>query len=118
MIVLYIATAVVYLLFLALTVVKAMHMFQLNSYKPATHFRWLKGNLASLLPGAVGAVAALALLLNVSEMVTLCVVLAVFAVLCLVQRPKKAKKPLLILYGRLWQADVLKFSLTCLTKTT
>ena len=44
--------------FLALNVRKALHMFQLNSYKPATHMRWLKRNLGSLIPGVVLAIAA------------------------------------------------------------
>ena len=95
MIVLYIAAAVVCMLFLALTVVKSMHMFQLNSYKPATHSRWLKNNLNSLMPGVAGAVVAVTLLvLQLNALVALPVLLAVLALLCVLQLPKKAKKPL------------------------
>ena len=95
MIVLYIAAAVVCMLFLALTVVKSMHMFQLNSYKPATHSRWLKNNLNSLMPGVAGAVVAVTLLvLQLNAKVALPVLLAVLALLCVLQLPKKAKKPL------------------------
>ena len=44
--------------FLVMNALKALHMFQLNSYKPATHLRWLKRNLTCLIPGVVVAVAA------------------------------------------------------------
>ena len=45
--------------FLAMNARKALHMFQLNSYKPATHMRWLKRNLACLIPGLVDKVSGL-----------------------------------------------------------
>ena len=36
-------------IFLALNIRKSLHMFQLNSYKLATHMRWLRRNLSCLI---------------------------------------------------------------------
>ena len=95
MIVLYIAATLTALLFLGFTVVKSMHMFQLNSYKIPTHISWLRKHMGSLLPGFVGAVvAALMLLPVISETVAIVVVAVVYAVLAATQIPRKAKKPL------------------------
>ncbi len=95
MTVLYILASLVFLLFLALTVVRSMHMFQLNSYKTPTHFRWLRKNRGSLIPGLVGAVVtAILLLTGIGRAVALVAVTAVFGILAVTQRPKKAKKPL------------------------
>lgn len=69
-----------------------MHMFQLNSYKPREHWNWLKSNVRDLIGvdiwyliaaamfaiGAIGQIAGAVLLLVVAWM----------------QRPRKAKKPL------------------------
>ena len=79
--------------FLGLNARKALHMFQLNSYKPATHLRWLKRNLPSLIPGAVVAVAAVvAAFLSATSGAA--VLAAVSACACVAVWPKKAKKPL------------------------
>ncbi len=95
MIVLYIAATVAALLFLALTVIKSMHMFQLNSYKTPTHISWLRKHMGSFLPGLVGAaVAALMLLPMLTDVIALAITLAVYAVLAATQIPRKAKKPL------------------------
>lgn len=79
--------------FLALNIRKSLHMFQLNSYKPATHMRWLRGNLSCLIPGlpvAVGAVIGLLL----PETAAAIVLAAVSACACVAVWPRKAKKPL------------------------
>ena len=55
MILLYTAATVAFLLFLSVSVVRSMHMFQLNSYKAPTHWRWLGKNKQSLIPGLTGA---------------------------------------------------------------
>ena len=85
--------ALVCALFLALNVRKSLHMFQLNSYKPATHLRWLRRNLLSLLPGGVAAVAAVAAAFS-GGIVGDAVLTAVCAVCAIAVRPQKAKKPL------------------------
>ena len=79
--------------FLALNVRKSLHMFQLNSYKPATHLRWLRRNLMSLLPGAVVAVAAIAASFP-GNWVGALVLLWVSSMGAIAVRPQKAKKPL------------------------
>lgn len=84
--------AATFLAFLAMNIRKTLHMFQLNSYKPATHMRWLRSNLQSLLPGAIVAAAALAAL--VLGAAGGAVLAAVCAWACVVVWPKKAKKPL------------------------
>ena len=93
-ILIFVLTALSFGAFWVLTQLKALHMFQLNGYKPATHRRWLKKNTSCFLPGvAVTAVCAVACLIpdNVIGAVVVAVVCAVCAV---VIRPKKAKKPL------------------------
>lgn len=88
-----IAMLLAFAAFFWLTAIKTMHMFQLNSYKPATHARWQRQNLKSLIPGVVGFVAAV-LCRVLADLVANIVLLVIFAILALVQRPKKAKKPL------------------------
>ena len=63
MILLYIATTAAFLVFFGFSIIKSMHMFQLNSYKVPTHIRWLRKNSRSLIPGAVGAVVTALLLI-------------------------------------------------------
>lgn len=93
MIVAKIVTVAFFAAFFWLTVIKAMHMFQLNSYKPATHSRWLRQNLTSLLPGLLGiAVAAFGILLK--ELYAWILLELAYLTLTVYQRPKKAKKPL------------------------
>lgn len=95
MIVAFLAAMAAFLLFLGLTVVRSMHMLQLNSYKASTHLRWLHNNTGSLLPGFLGAGATAVLLaLPVQPVVSLSVMAVLFALLSLTQRLRKAKKPL------------------------
>lgn len=82
-----------FLVFYGFSLVKSLHMFQLNSYKPATHYRWLRKNAGCFLPGVVGAV--LCDLAMIRWGWLFCLLLtAGFAVLAALARPKKAKKPL------------------------
>lgn len=95
MIFLYAAATVAFFLFLVLTIVKSMHMFQLNSYKASAHSRWLRKNLGSLIPGLAGAAVTVGLLISgIGQTVALGVMTVVFGVLAAIQRPRKAKKPL------------------------
>lgn len=88
----YILTAVIYGGFAALNIRKSLHMFQLNSYKPATHLRWLRRNLGSLIPGALVAAAAVAAVFL--HVVGAGVLAAVCACCLAAVWPRKAKKPL------------------------
>ena len=84
MILLYIATTAAFLVFFGFSIIKSMHMFQLNSYKVPTHIRWLRKNSRSLIPGAVGAVVtALLLICGAGQILSLCVMTALFAVLAI-----------------------------------
>lgn len=82
-----------FLVFYGFSLIKSLHMFQLNSYKPATHGRWLRKNAVCALPGILGA--ALSGLAVLWWGWAFCLLLAmVFALLADFVRPKKAKKPL------------------------
>lgn len=95
MLIFLILAAIAFLLFFAFTVVRATHMFQLNSYKPATHMRWLRGNLKSLRPGAVGAVSAVVIfVIAPSDTVGFLMLTIAFGILAVCQIPPKAKKKL------------------------
>ncbi len=89
----YILSGAAFAVFLALNIRKSLHMFQLNSYKPATHMRWLKRNLLSLIPGAAVAVAA-GIAFFPGNWVGAMVLAWVAAMGAVAVRPKKAKKPL------------------------
>ena len=97
--------------FLALNVRKSLHMFQLNSYKPATHLRWLRRNLMSLLPGAVVAVAAVAAAFA-GGFVGAVVLTVVSAICTIAVRPQKAKKPLV--YTQRVLRQILTLTCYCL----
>lgn len=90
-----------------LAVLKSMHMFQLNSYKAATHFRWMRSNVSALIPGALMLVLAVTGVF-VSH-IALSIVFIIFcAVLGLSNLPiKKAKKPLV------FTARVNRMLVTC-----
>lgn len=95
MMILYAAATAAFLVFFGLTIVRSMHMFQLNSYKNPTHMRWLNKNRQSLVPGLIGAAVTLVLLLTgLGPKAALIVLTVVFAALAATQRPRKAKKPL------------------------
>lgn len=95
MMILYAAATAAFLLFCGLTVVKSMHMFQLNSYKTPTHMRWLGKNKQSLVPGLIGAAVTLVLLLTgAGRTLALIAMTVTFLALSATQRPRKAKKPL------------------------
>lgn len=89
----YILTGLVFGGFLVLNVRKALHMFQLNSYKPATHMRWLRRNLNSLVPGLVVAAAAVAAAFP-GKWLGAVVLTWASAMGAIAVRPQKAKKPL------------------------
>jgi UDP-N-acetylmuramoyl-tripeptide--D-alanyl-D-alanine ligase len=97
------ATVVAYVF----VVLKSMHIFQLNSYKAATHFRWLRKNIGALVPSvlmlALGVVGIFASHVGLA---------AVYVLLCAgmvsYHLPvKKAKKPLV------FTARVNRMLVTC-----
>ena len=95
MILLYVAATVAFFLFFGFSIVKSMHMFQLNSYKAPTHIRWLGKNMPTLIPGLVAlALTAVLLLCRANRIAALCVITVVYALLAFTCRTRKAKKPL------------------------
>lgn len=90
----YILSALVFAIFLALNIRKSLHMFQLNSYKPATHMRWLRRNLSCLIPGAVLAAAAVIAALLENPLLGAILLIAVNSCCDCLLKPGKAKKPL------------------------
>lgn len=95
MLVFFITATAAFLLFFAFTIMGSMHMFQLNSYKTPTHFRWLGNNLMCLAPGLEAAAVIAGLLAGGLKLEKSLIVMTVlFAVLAILQRPRKAKKPL------------------------
>lgn len=73
-----------------LSVIRFMHFFQLNSYTAATQFRWMKNNRGKWLVNVLLAIAAFfGVITN-----TLLVSAAAFLWGAYLERPQKAKKPL------------------------
>jgi UDP-N-acetylmuramoyl-tripeptide--D-alanyl-D-alanine ligase len=98
------ATALVYVL----VVLRSMHMFQLNSYKAATHFRWISKNTGSLVPSVLIFTLGVAGIF-ISHIIALGIVFIILcAVMALSHLPlKKAKKPLV------FTARVNRMLVTC-----
>ena len=79
----------------AMSVIDSVHFFQLNSYRFDTHTKWIRQNLAKYMPHAIISVLMLiAVIISAKPMfkaVSLCVL---FLISLPVEKPKKAKKPL------------------------
>ena len=58
MIILELLTLAAFLVFFVFGLLRSMHMFQLNGYKPATHGRWMRQNPGQWIPGITGGIAA------------------------------------------------------------
>lgn len=86
---------VVFALSLSLCVVDSMHFFQLNSYRFDTHTKWMKENTKKYLTHCIFAVLMLiCLFFEISIDIKAGVLIVLFALSCLAEKPKKAKKPL------------------------
>lgn len=93
MIILFVLAIAAFLVFFVFTLLHSMHMFQLNGYKPATHRRWMGQNPKQWIPGIIGGICCLLALL-LPPVAALPALTAVFALLAVSRRPRKAKKPL------------------------
>lgn len=81
-------------LFTVLTL-KYIHMFQLNSYKPPQQLKWMAKNKRSFIYNAVLAAAAVCICLCLKNTAVInLIMICLFAVGAVINRPKKAKKPL------------------------
>lgn len=92
---LFIIAAIAFAVCFPLSIIDSMHFFQLNSYRFDTHTKWMKENFSKYLSHMMLAVLMLIVVLlkmNVAVKAVLYIVL--FAIGCLIEKPKKAKKPL------------------------
>ena len=89
-----ILSMLIYVLYFGVSQFKALHMFQLNGYKPATHRRWLQKNADQYIPGVLlaGVVAVVCLIPN--AIIGASVMAVACGVMTFLKWPKKAKKPL------------------------
>lgn len=95
LIILTVAATAVYLVGTTMSVIDSMHFFQLNSYRFDTHTKWLKENKSKYMAHMMLSVLLLIVVfvpMNVCVKAALSVVL--FAISCVFEKPKKAKKPL------------------------
>ncbi len=75
--------------------IDSMHFFQLNSYRFDTHTKWIRENAKKYYLHAVLSVLALiAVFLEIPGKYKIIACAVIFALACLVEKPKKAKKPL------------------------
>lgn len=93
--ILFMVCAVIFLVPTAMSLVDSMHFFQLNSYRFDTHTKWIKENSKKYLPHAIVSVLMLIVLLFNMSIIAKSVVLAILLLVAIpVEKPKKAKKPL------------------------
>lgn len=79
----------------ALSLVDALHFFQLNSYRFDTHAKWMRQNFSRFMPHNMLAVLLLIdTLISFNIRAKLGIALALLVIAVFVERPKKAKKPL------------------------
>ena len=91
----YLICLVLFLVSTSMSVLDSMHFFQLNSYRFDTHMKWFKENNGKYLSHATVSVILLIIVtvpINIS--VKLLLSALIFALSIKVEKPKKAKKPL------------------------
>ncbi|MCM1544002.1 MAG: UDP-N-acetylmuramoyl-tripeptide--D-alanyl-D-alanine ligase [Ruminococcus sp.] len=92
---LFICATVAFAACFALSIIDSMHFFQLNSYRFDTHTKWMKENFSKYLSHMMLAVLMLIVaLLSMRVEIKAVLFIVLFAIGCLVEKPKKAKKPL------------------------
>lgn len=75
--------------------VDSMHFFQLNSYRFDTHTKWIRENTRKyFLHSVISVLALIAVFLEIPGQLKLYACTVLFALACPVEKPKKAKKPL------------------------
>lgn len=86
---------VLFLISSTMCLIDSMHFFQLNSYRFDTHTKWIKENVKKYYAHAVAAVLALiAVFLEIPGQHKIIACAVIFTAACLIEKPKKAKKPL------------------------
>jgi len=91
----FIIVAVAFAACFTLSVIDSMHFFQLNSYRFDTHAKWIKENLSKYFSHMMLSVLLLIVaLLPMNIEVKAVLFILLFLIGCFVEKPKKAKKPL------------------------
>lgn len=87
--------AVLFFIASTLGFIDSMHFFQLNSYRFDTHSKWIRENMRKYLSHNIISVLLLIIVfLSVSPAVKCTLSAVLFLIACKVEKPKKAKKPL------------------------
>ncbi len=75
--------------------IDSMHFFQLNSYRFDTHTKWIRENTRKyFLHSVLSVLALIAVFLEIPGWFKVCACAVIFALGCIAEKPKKAKKPL------------------------
>ena len=91
----YVLCVLVFCAAFVLSQIDSMHFFQLNSYRFDTHNRWIFKNIGRYMPHSMLAVLLLIVtLIPFNIIFKMIVSIALFALAVFIERPKKAKKPL------------------------
>ena len=86
---------VLFLISTAMCLIDSMHFFQLNSYRFDTHTKWIRENTKKYYFHSVLSVLSLiAVFLEISGTYKIYACAVIFALACMAEKPKKAKKPL------------------------
>ena len=87
--------AVAFIVPVAMSAIDSMHFFQLNSYRFDTHSKWMKENMSKYLPhNLISVLLLIAVLVPMNITAKTVVALVLFLIAIPVEKPKKAKKPL------------------------
>ena len=93
--ILLIACAVAFLVPTAMSAVDSMHFFQLNSYRFDTHTKWMKDNNRKYLShNLISVLLLIVVMIPMNIMVKCAGVILLFLLAIPIEKPKKAKKPL------------------------
>lgn len=94
-IILFLSCVAAFLIPTGLALVDSMHFFQLNSYRFSTHTKWISENFNKYLPHYLFSVILLIVsLFSYRADIKMGIVAMLFIVAAIIERPKKAKKPL------------------------
>ncbi|MFI3141727.1 MAG: UDP-N-acetylmuramoyl-tripeptide--D-alanyl-D-alanine ligase [Clostridia bacterium] len=111
-IILFLICLVLFTISFSMAIVDSMHFFQLNSYRFDTHSNWIKQNFDKYLPhNTLSVIWLIVILFSYDINIKLIVSAAILAISLFIEKPKKAKKPLV------YTARVKRMLLTCFAVT-
>lgn len=99
----------------SLSVIDSMHFFQLNSYRFDTHTKWIRENFFRFLPHfLLSVIMLIAVVLPIKIEIKALICSILFALSTILEKPKKAKKPL-VYTARVKRMLVTIFVLLCVS---